>query len=122
MDESDKLGLRVDPGGIERWIGVGTTVLRSPSLRTGRAVLPHPALQKMGSDSETVGFELHDRLEHYRLVARAAVRLNSPASSKKRFGHRRLSNSPLALPFRLIRLRRMLRNRPSTQLSRVLSV
>jgi hypothetical protein len=43
MDESDKLGLRVDPGGIERWIGVGTTVLRSPSLRTGRAVLPHPA-------------------------------------------------------------------------------
>jgi hypothetical protein len=59
-----------------------------PSLRTGQAVLPHPALQLMGSDSETEAFEYDNRLWRYRPFARAVVRLNSPASSKKRLGHR----------------------------------
>jgi hypothetical protein len=42
----------------------------------------------MGSNSETEVFELYDRLWRYRACCRAAVRLNSPASSKKRFRHR----------------------------------
>jgi hypothetical protein len=45
--------------------------------------------RRLGSDSETEDFEGHDRLWRYRPVARAVVRLNSPASSKKRLGHRR---------------------------------
>ena len=60
----------------------------SPSLRTGQALFTHPALQLMGSNSETEVFELYDRLWRYRACCRAAVRLNSPASSKKRFRHR----------------------------------
>ncbi|HWW00983.1 MAG TPA: hypothetical protein VNZ64_14900, partial [Candidatus Acidoferrum sp.] len=30
---------------MQRWIGVGMAQVRHPSLRTGRADFPHPALQ-----------------------------------------------------------------------------
>jgi len=60
----------------------------SPSLRTGQALFTHPALQLMGSNSETEDFEFYDSLWRYRPCSRAAVRLNSPASSKKRLRHR----------------------------------
>ena len=38
------------------WIGVGRA-LAPPSLRTGQALFTHPALQLMGSNSETEVFE-----------------------------------------------------------------
>src|SRR5208337_808956 len=60
----------------------------SPSLRTGQALFTHPALQLMGSNSETEDFEFYDSLWRYRPCSRTAVRLNSPASSKKRWRHR----------------------------------
>jgi MFS family permease len=60
----------------------------SPSLRTGQALFTHPALQLMGSNSETEVFEFSDSLWLYRSSCRAAVRLNSPASSKKRMRQR----------------------------------
>src|SRR5271166_1488022 len=69
----------------------------SPSLRTGQALFTHPALRLMGSNSETEVFEFYDSLWRYRPACRAAVRLNSPASSKKRLRHRWWS-FPLALP------------------------
>ena len=89
----------------------------SPSLRTGQAVFQRPALQLMGSTVRLRASRFRDRLWRYRPFTRAAVRLNSPASSKKRFRHRVLSLIPLAFPFLLVRFRRMLRNRPLIQLS-----
>jgi hypothetical protein len=66
----------------------GRESVSSPSLRTGRALFTHPALQLMGSNSETEDFEFYDSLWRYRPCNRAAVRLNSPVSSKKRLRHR----------------------------------
>jgi hypothetical protein len=59
----------------------------SPSLRTGQAVFQHPALQLMGSTVRLRSARVYDRLWRYRPFTRAVVRLNSPASSKKRLRH-----------------------------------
>src|SRR5215472_12222253 len=66
----------------------GRESVGSPSLRTGQALFTHPALRLMGSNSETEVFEFSDSLWLYRPSCRAAVRLNSPASSKKGIRHR----------------------------------
>jgi hypothetical protein len=60
----------------------------SPSLRTGQAVFQRPALQLMGSTVRLRASRFRDRLWRYRPFTRAVVRLNSPASSKKRLRHR----------------------------------
>lgn len=57
-------------------------MLPLPPNRTGS--FPASGSPVDGVYSETKGFEVRDRLWRYRPFTRAAVRLNSPASSKKR--------------------------------------
>ena len=56
--------------------------------RTGLADFQRPALQLMGSTVRLRASRFRDSLWRYRPFTRAAVRLNSPASSKKRLRHR----------------------------------
>ena len=59
------------------WIGVGMAVVGHPSLRTGRADFPHPALQSV-SHPLVAGLVRSTRAKAYREI--------SPSFSKNAFG------------------------------------